>query len=92
MKIILITRILILNLYKETDVYEFALAGMSTTGNYLTLDSPCNNKKNSVISLTIHMLNREIIISTHMALLSKLDLPIEAQKTHLFPGLNKALI
>ena len=27
-----------------------------------------------------------------MALLSKTDLPTEAQKSHLFPGLNKALI
>ena len=30
--------------------------------------------------------------STHTELLSKKDLPIEARKTHLFPGLNKSLL
>ena len=38
------------------------------------------------------MLNREIITSTHTSLLSKKYLPIQAQKSHLFPGLVKALL
>ena len=38
------------------------------------------------------MPNREIITSTHTALLSKKDLPISAQKAHLFTGINKALL
>ena len=36
-----------------------------TTGNYLTLDLPCDNKQISVIPLPIRMLNGEIITSTH---------------------------
>ena len=38
------------------------------------------------------MPNREIITSTHKALLSHQDLPIKARKAHLFTGLNKALL
>ena len=71
---------------------ELAVADTGTTGYYLTLDSPCENKKIAVIPLPIRMPNGEIITSTHTALLSKTDLPIEAQKEHIFPGLNKALI
>ena len=38
------------------------------------------------------MPNGEIITSTHTALLSHHDLPIQAWKAHLFPGLNKSLL
>ena len=38
------------------------------------------------------MTNEEIITSIHTALISKPDLPIEAQKAHIFPGVNKALL
>ena len=68
---------------------------MADTGmiwHYITLDSKCDNKKISVIPLPIRMTNGEIITSTHTELLSETDLPIEAQKAHLFPGLNKALL
>ena len=60
------------------------MAYTGTTGNYLTLDSPCKNKKIVVIPLPIRMPNREIITSTHTALLSKPYLPIEALKAHIF--------
>ena len=33
-----------------------------------------------------------VITSTHTALLSHTDLPLQARKAHLFPGLNKALL
>ena len=38
------------------------------------------------------MPNGEIITSTHTALLSQQDLPIQARKVHLFPGPNKDLL
>ena len=38
------------------------------------------------------MPNGEIITSTHTALLYHQDLPLQAWKLHLFPGLNKALL
>ena len=63
-----------------------------TIGHYLTLESPCDNNKMEVIPLPIRMPNGEIVTSTHTALLSKPDLPIEAWKSHLFPGLNKDLL
>ena len=34
----------------------------------------------------------EIITSTHTAHISEQDLPTQARKSHLFPGLNKALL
>ena len=71
---------------------ELAVEEMRTTGHYLTLDSPCDRKQLAVIPLPIRMPNGEIIASTYTTLLSKIDLPIEAQKAHLFPGLNKALL
>ena len=68
------------------------MADTVTTGHYLTLYSPCDNKKISVIPLPILIPNGKIITSTHTALLSKPDLTIEEQKAHIFPGLNKALL
>ena len=68
------------------------VADTGTTGHYLNLYSPCENKKIAVIPLPILMPNGKIITSTHTALLSKPDLPIEVQKAHIFTGLNKALL
>ena len=63
-----------------------------TTGHDLNLDLPCDNKKLAVNPLPICMPSREIITSRHTAILSKQDLPIQARKLHLFPGLNNALL
>ena len=71
---------------------ELAVAETGTTGYYPTLDSPCDNKQLATSLLPIRMPNREIITSTHTALLSEKYLPIAARKAHLFPGLNKAFI
>ena len=71
---------------------ELAVADTGTTEHYMTLDSLCDNNKITEILLPIRMPNREIITSTHTAILSKPDLPIEARKAHLFPGLNKELL
>ena len=79
-------------LVKETKVDELVVAYTGNKVHYLTLDSPCDNKKIAVIPLPIRMPNREIITSTQTAILSKKDLPIEAQKSHLFLSINKALL
>ena len=71
---------------------ELAVADTGTTGHCLTLDLPCDNKQLAINLLPIRMPNREIIKSTYTALLSKKDLPIAARTSHLFPGLNKALL
>ena len=73
-------------------VYSLEVAATGTTGNYMTLDSPWDNKQQAVQPLPIQMPNGEIITSTHISLLSHQDLPIQARKAHLFPGLNKALM
>ena len=71
---------------------EIAVAYTGTTGHYMTLDLSCDNKQLAVNPLPIRMPNGEIITSTHTALLSKQDIPIQARKSQLFPGLNKALL
>ena len=71
---------------------NLAVADTGTTGHYLTLDLSCNNKQQAVHPLPIQMPNGEIIMSTRKALLSHQDLPIKARKSHVSPGLNKALL
>ena len=73
-------------------VDDLAVSDTGTTGYYLTLDLPCNNKQLAVNPLLIQIANREIIMSTHMALLFQQDLQIKALKAHPFPGINKALL
>ena len=71
---------------------NLAVADTGKTGHYLTIDSPCDNKQQAIHPLPIQIPNGEIITSTHTALLSHQDLTIQAQKSHLFPGINKALL
>ena len=71
---------------------NLAVEDTGTTGHYLNLDSPCDNKQQAVHPLPIQMQNREIITSTHTVLLYHKDLPIQARKAHIFPGINKALL
>ena len=71
---------------------DLAVADTGTTGHYLTLDSPYNNKQLSFHPLPIQIQNREIITSAHTAILSHPDLPLQSRKAYIFPGLNKALL
>ena len=71
---------------------NLAVLDTGVTGHYLTLDSLCDNKQQAVHTISIQMPNGEIITPTHTALLSHQDLPLQAQKGHIFPGLNKALL
>ena len=64
-------------------VDDLAVADTGTTGHYLTLDSPCENKQQAVNPLPIQILNGEIITSTHTTLLSQQYLPIQARKAHI---------
>ena len=73
-------------------VDDLALVDTGSTGHYLNLNSPCDNKKLAVNPLLIQIPNGEITTSTHTALLSQQELPIQARKSHPFPGLNEALL
>ena len=57
--------------YNPKLVQELAVVDTGTTGHYLTLDLPCDNKQLAISPLPIRMPNREIIMSTHTAVLSK---------------------
>ena len=70
-----------------------AIADSGTTGHYLKSNSPCVEKQIARIPLPIRMPNGEIIQSSHTALLPQTNIPIEARKAHIFPGLkNKSLL
>ena len=71
---------------------DLAVADTGTTGHYLTLNSPCSNKRKAIHPLPIQMPNGEIIESTHTALLNHEDLHFHARQAHIFPGLKKALL
>ena len=73
-------------------MYNLVVEDTGTTGRFLTLDSPYNNKQQAVHPLPIQMPNGEIIMSTHTALLFHQDLPLQARKAHIFPGLNNDLL
>ena len=73
-------------------MYAIAVADKGTTGHDLTLYLPFYNKQQAVHLLPVQMPDGEIITSTHSAIFSHQDLLIQARKTHLFPGLNKALM
>ena len=73
-------------------VEDLAVADTGTTGNYLILNLPCTNEQKSVHPLPIQIPNGEIIKSTHTALLTHQDLPLQARQSYLFPGLKKALL
>ena len=69
-----------------------AVEDTGTTVHYLTPNLPCDNKKLAINLLPTRMPNGEIIMLTHTTLLSKQDLTIIEQRSHIFPGLNKALL
>ena len=71
---------------------DLAVEDTGTTRYYITHDSPCNNRQQAVHPLPIQIPKGEIITSTHTALLSHPDLPLQAWREHLVPGLNKALL
>ena len=55
---------------------NLSVADTRTTGYYLTLEFPCDNKNQAVHTLPIQIPNGEIITSMHTALLSHQDLPL----------------
>ena len=56
---------------------DIAVADTGTTGNYQTLESPCNSKHQAVNPLPIQIPKGEIIMLTHTAIHSQKDLPIQ---------------
>ena len=63
---------------------DLAVVDTGTTGHYLTLNPPCDNKQQAVHPLPIQIPNGEIITSTHTALISHQDLMIQALRANIF--------
>ena len=73
----------------DSSLEEIAYSG--TTGHYITPTTPCPNKQTATQPIPIKMLNGDIIILSHIALLPQHNLPDKARKAHIFPGLQKPL-
>ena len=78
------------SIYLDSSLESVADSG--TTGHYITTKTPCVDKRIANNKIPIKMLNGEIIKSTHIALLPQHNLPDNARKAHIFPGLQKPLI
>ena len=74
------------------DYSHEAVADSGTTGHYIMPTTPCTNKQKTTQPIPIKMPNGEIITLSHIALLYQHNLPDKAQKSHIFPGLQKPLI
>ena len=77
--------------YDINGIEILKIADSGTTGHYFISTTPCVDKKISLNPLPIHIPNGEINYSTHTALLRDQDLPLEARRCHILPGLNMAL-
>ena len=69
-----------------------AVEDSGTTGHYITPTTPCTNKQTETQPIPIKMPNGDIITSSHIELLPQHNLPDNARKSHIFPGLQKPLI
>ena len=69
----------------DSSLKEVAASG--TTGHYITTKTLCVDKRVANNLIPIKMPNGEIITLTHIALLPQHNLPYNARKAHIFPGL-----
>ena len=95
-----------MNTYNNIDAYNtsmpyltpvinskhFACVNSGTTGNFLTTNAPCVNKQIYAVPLLIQIPDGEIITSFHTELIPENSLPLQAQKSHIFPNLRKLLL
>ena len=65
-----------------------AIIDSGSTGNFLHIDSPCENIIPTTNGIRVKMPNGTSIISTHTADLALPGLPKAARKAHLFPDLK----
>ena len=61
-----------------------SIVDTGTTGQYLTLNAPCDNKQSTNDPIFICMPDGEILKSTYTALLKETKLPLKARVAHLF--------
>ena len=63
----------------NVDISTNTIVDMSTTRNYFTLESPCQNKKLARAPLSIRIPNGQTLRSTHTVLLKEKSSPFKAR-------------
>jgi hypothetical protein len=72
---------------------DTAILDSGCTSNFLSATAPCNTKQEAHVPLSLNMPNGTNIQSSHTCDLLLTDLPPQARKVHIIPGLvHKSLI
>jgi hypothetical protein len=66
---------------------DTAILDSGSTSNFLSATAPCSNKQAAHVPLSVNMPNGTMIQSSHTCDLLLADLPLQAQKAHILPGL-----
>jgi hypothetical protein len=66
---------------------DTAILDSGCTRNFLSATAPCNNKQEVHVLLSVNMPNGTTIQSSHTCDLLLADLPPQARKAHILPGL-----
>jgi hypothetical protein len=66
---------------------DTAILDSGCTSNFLSATAPCSNKQEAHVPLIVNMPNGTTIQSSHICDLLLADLPPQARKAHILPGL-----
>jgi hypothetical protein len=67
--------------------HDTAIIDSGCTSNFLSATAPCSNKQEAHVPLSVNMPNGTTIQSSHTFDLLLADLPPQARKAHILPGL-----
>jgi hypothetical protein len=73
--------------FTEVTTNDTAILDSGCTSNFLSATAPCSNKQKAHIPLSVNMPNGTTIQSSHTCDLLLADLPPQARKAHILPGL-----
>ena len=80
----------------DLNIHATAVADSGTTGNFICVNTPCSNKIKVNNGTIVGMPDGNTIQATHTASLDLthlgIDLPLQALKASIFPGLQRPLI
>jgi hypothetical protein len=73
--------------FNEVTTNDTAILDSRCTINFLSATAPCNSKQEAHVPLSVNMHNGTTIQSSHTCDLLLADLPPQAWKAHILPGL-----
>jgi hypothetical protein len=73
--------------FTEVTTHDTAILDSRFTSNFLSATAPCSDKQAAQVTLNVNMHNCTTIQSSHTCELLLTDLPPQARKAHILPGL-----